>query len=165
MSLQAWLCSSFLSIAALTLTSGCASAPLWRVDGLEGALLSSRLRYVSPERSSPIVFEMFLQNGHIASFLHLTRFHWSQNSSLDATFQFGSKTGKETLPVLEGGMRIRLSDALTQELISTLQEGEEVVILIDGMEKRLLPEAFSSHFEQFTNAGFSLKKFLKGPFG
>jgi hypothetical protein len=111
----------------------------------------------------PLNFEMLCSQGEVAAFLNLTRSRWPNKSEIVAAFVSGEQTFQETLPVLEGGMRLRLSPTATQWLISALQEGREVVILIEGIEEKLRPESFSSHFEQLTAKRFSWMNLIKGP--
>lgn len=125
---------------------------------------SSRLRYCNPEGACPVLFEMLRIENDLTAFLSLSRFHWASTESVDVFIQIGAQEFKEILPVLEGGMRLRLPPEATQRVISALQEGLEVVILVDGFKEKLHPEQFNSYFEKFTGGQFSLKNFLKGPF-
>lgn len=125
---------------------------------------STRLRYLNPERACPVLFEMLRVENEISTFLSLSRSRWTSSDTLTATLRIDSQEFQETLPVLEGRMRLRLPPSATTRIISALQAGTEVVILIDGFEEKLRPEQFNSYFEKFTGRGFSLNNFLKGPF-
>ena len=130
------------------------------MEGVTSSFQSARLRYVN---STPLLCEMLCLNGEVETFLSLPRFRWSSNS-VPVHVRLETEEFQEITTPLEGGMRLRLSPTTTKRLISALQEGQEVVILVDGFEERLQPEQFGTYFEQLVGQPGGLINFLKGPF-
>ena len=114
------------------------------MEGVTSSFTSTRLRYANP---APFLFEMLCLNGEVETFLSLSRFRWSSNP-INVHFRLETEEFQEINTPLEGGMRLRLSPTTTKRLISALQEGQEVVILVDGLEERLQPEQFATYFEE-----------------
>ena len=82
---------------------------------------------------------------------------------IKAEFRIGEEKIEETLPLLEGNMRLRCSSQLTERLIVALQEGKEVIILVDGFEERLNPAHFLRAYKKLQAKETFLKNLpLKG---
>ncbi|MBI3508759.1 MAG: hypothetical protein HY069_03925 [Chlamydiia bacterium] len=75
----------------------------------------------------------------IEAYVSLTQFRFSETPTLRVKLSSGEE---ESLPVLQGRMRLRLSPTLTQRLITQLQEGHEVKISVDSFDKTLTPQDF-----------------------
>lgn len=154
----------------LLLLSGCLSPSSWYIDAIAAGDLdfdSARLCYLEQERTTPLNFELLRIGQEVLAYLSLSQFRFQPTSALcseiEAKFQIREKTFYETLPVLEGKMRLRLSSEMTERVIHALQEGQEIVILIDGFEKRLKAESFSKMYDKWVGSAAFLNNPIKGP--
>jgi hypothetical protein len=128
---------SLLLIAALT---GCGSHPEWRRDFIStGTSAFDSVRLVHEDPFSPLRFEIIRFEGEVVAYLSLMRYKFSLLGTASVTFEIGGEKSERDLPVLEGRMRIRVPAELTKKVIHALQEGEEVVIMVDGFEALLKP--------------------------
>lgn len=93
-------------------------------------------------------------------FLNLSYFRFSQNS-LPITFLIEENVFKEPVSVYEGGMRIKISEQMSNLLIQALQMGQKIDILIDGFHERLDPDQFPAAYSRFLEGG--QMNFLRGP--
>ena len=81
-------------------------------------------------------------------------------------FQLGDAPPfEETLPLLEGRMRMRLPANITEKMAQALQEGREVRILVDNMESWIFPEQFTKFYGQFLGENSFFQALWKGPTG
>ena len=133
----------------LCLLSGCSSPSAWSLHSIASgdiAFDSTRLSFISAEAHSPLVFELIQSSDRIESFIFLNRFRFTKKE-LPVTLLIDNKTIEELLLVYEGAMRIKLSEAMTAELIQALQNGHEVIILVDGFKEVLSPNQFPIEFK------------------
>lgn len=137
-------------VLCLVLLFVCGCAPTaWRLESInsgDAAFNAARLLY---QDSSPLRLELIRSGEEISSFLSLTQF-WFQPPIVKARFLLGETALEESLPVLEGSMRLRMPPKLTEQLIAALREGKKVSILVDGFEETLFPDQFSKLYEKFT---------------
>ncbi len=87
------------------------------------------------------------------TFLSLTRFRLPFSEPVHVLFAIDGDTFEESIPVHEGGMRLRLSPESTMRLIQALQEGRQVAIFLDDFEERLDPLQFADVFAKFNRKG------------
>lgn len=148
----------------LSILYGCSGPGQWTLSSISAgdiAFDSSRLTFVSAQAHPPITFEMMKFSDRIESYISLTRFRFTANSTR-VTFTIGKQSFDDLVAVNEGAMRIRLSEEFTKRLIQALQEGEEVAILVDGFDERLNPAQFTDSFSKFIGDG-GFQNFIKGP--
>ncbi|MBM3184179.1 MAG: hypothetical protein FJZ64_02610 [Chlamydiae bacterium] len=135
--------------ALLLIFTACSAPNPWKYQSIpvdDPIFDSARLTYVA---SSPLQFEIMRLGQEIEGFLNLTKHKFSSSKkTVKAEFRMGEDKIIAELPVLEGNMRVPLPLPLTNQLISALQEGKEVVILVDGFEERLNPNRFFSFYEK-----------------
>lgn len=122
---------------------------------------SARLRYISEEAHDPLRFEFLKVGQTVEAFLSLERFRFGEKE-ITVAFQMEEESFETRLLVHEGGMRIRLDPESTQIMIEALQKGKEVVILVDGFEKRVKADRFSPSFSQFLGEGYLFQNLFKG---
>lgn len=123
----------------LLLLAGCTASGPWRWEPLTSGLTECA-RLCSPSNpSSPLSFELTRFGDEIEAYVSLTQFRFSETPTLRVKLSSGEE---ESLPVLQGRMRLRLSPTLTQRLITQLQEGHEVKISVDSFDKTLTPQDF-----------------------
>ena len=79
-------------------------------------------------------------NGKVGAFLNLTQFRFKDKHEIEIFFTIDTKSFTESLPVLEGGMRLRLPEEITREIILALRNGKKVSILVDGFEQTLVSD-------------------------
>ncbi len=143
--LRAIKTNCFSAFLLFFVCSGCSPSTLWKLDTIatgNGAFDSTRLTYFNPI-SSPLQFEMICMETGIESFLNLTKYKFLPGKNgIKAQLQINGEITEEMIPVLEGKMRVRLSNMLTQSLIEALKKGQEVSIFIDGFEQHLMPDPF-----------------------
>ncbi len=140
------------------LICSCARNSDWKVDSIaaNSSFDSSRLRYL-PNGHSSLAFEMLRINTKIEAFLNLTQFRLKPSEEGDTVkvlINIGGELFEESSPLLEGRMRIRLSEEITLRMTEGLQDGKKISILVDGFEETLEPDQFASHFDRFLGKTF-----------
>lgn len=155
---------SFVSLSA------CTGSKNWQFDAIStgnSTFDSARLVYAD-SKLSPLRLEFVRLESGIEAFLSLARHRLSISSkhpeSIEAEFIIDQEKYVESLRLLEGRMRLRLSTELTEKLIQALQDGKEIGILIDGFEQKITPVYFSEFFEKLSGAPNPLGNLFKGPF-
>ncbi len=151
------------AVLFLSLLCACSTTPNpWITDSLvTGTPSFSRIRYVSPQPHPPLAFEMVKIGEEIGAFISLNRFRLA--SSTKISFTIADQLFEEEIPVHEGGMRLRLSEATTQQLIQALQDGQKIGILVDDFEEILDPDQFSRSFAKFLDENHFFQTLLRGP--
>ena len=142
--------------SVLALLCSCTANTNWAVSTIAtGVPLydSSRLKYISKEVHSPIQFELVKIGNEVEAFLSLERFHFTHLSEIKVEFKIEDQFFEDLTSVHEGAMRIRLHPETTKKLIQALQDGSQVVILVDGFEESLDGKNFSRSFSQFLGEG------------
>ncbi|HSX38817.1 MAG TPA: hypothetical protein VLE95_08360 [Chlamydiales bacterium] len=134
----------------LILLSSCAAPNSWKfesIDTQETLFSAARLLYSNGE--SPIRFEI-LRNieSEIYAFLSLTKYHFTPAREVKIEFSSNEERWEETVPLLEGNMRLRFPTEMTEKIIARLQEGKQVVMMLDGFEQCLDPAGFASQYEK-----------------
>lgn len=150
-----------IRLISLLFLCGCSAAPLWQLDDLTSNIDqfdSSRLRYAN---SDPISLEMVRVGNEISAFLSLTHSRLPQGP-LSIAFATPSKNFEDKASVHEGRMRVRLSTAATNQLISALKSGEDVVISLDGQEQKVQPDRFQASFTRFLGEKSFYETLLNG---
>lgn len=128
--------------------SSCTTAPSWQIDSIEASaeeFTSTRLRFLSNQAHSPLLFEIVSFPDQVSTFLQLSQFQFRKNPLL-IQMTIEGKTFEEKVDVYRGKMRVRLSEGWTQKIIEALQEGHQVSILVDGFEEVLTPDHLVSTF-------------------
>ena len=148
------------------LVLGCEAANQWKVDGIsagDAAFDSTRLRFADRHRDTPLAFELFRTGDELQAYLNLHQFSWDASSKVPVVFHFGDEEKTIELPLLAGGMRLKISSEVTEKIIQTLHEGEKVSIIADGFEMTLEPEYFSRNFDRFLGKRALFQNLIKGP--
>lgn len=152
-------------IFPLLLLVGCSAPTHWTTDIMStgtAAFDSKRLRYLSSQAHPPLQFEIVKIGGQMEAFLNLTHCHFSEKE-VKIQFVTQDQTFEDQALAHEGGMRVHLSAETAQKVIQTLQEGQKVVILLDGFEETLDPEQFPSSFSEFAKDGTFFPNLFRGP--
>jgi hypothetical protein len=124
------------------------AASPWKLESIAtgvGGFDSARLTYSLPD--SPLRFEILATQSGVESFLSLTRHKFTPKEAVIVELTIGGEKFVETIPILEGKMRLRFPLETTERLLLALQEGEEVAMMVDSFEGRLRAESFNSQFE------------------
>lgn len=132
----------------------CTTSQNWTCETLPGAIDSSRLTYISKEPHNPLRFEMLKIGKEVEVFISLERFHFISNNKVTVEFKIGEESFEDLVAVHEGRMRIRLHSEISEKIIQALQDGQEVVIVVDGFEETLDAIQFSSFYSQFLGKTF-----------
>ena len=134
-------------------TSCTTSTPFWQLDSIaarDKAFQSSRL--VTQDPNCPLHIEFLATESGITGFAYLTKHHFIPSKErpheIEFIYSVGDERFSEWLPLLEGGMGLRLPDSLTSTMIKTLQDGEKIDILLDGFMQRLEPYPFTKFFSK-----------------
>lgn len=109
------------------------------------------------------MIELMQVNGDIETFVSLSKFQFSSKGQVKVSLSVGEDEFEEDVPVNEGRMRLRLSSEMTGKLIQGLQDGEKVVMIVDGFEEIFDTAQFSSTFAKLKGEGSFFKGLLKGP--
>lgn len=124
------------------------AASPWKLDSISTGVESfdsARLTYSTAD--SPLRFEIMAAQDGIETFLSLTRHKFTPKEDVKVAISIGGEKSVETIPFLEGKMRLRFPLETTERILRALQEGQEVAIMVDGFEGRLSPERFLSQYE------------------
>lgn len=143
-------------LCLLGIICACSAPSSWAVNAIESeneAFDFSRLRYLSTQAHPPVLFEMIKMGDRIESFISLTRFRFTSRDQIKILFTIGEESFEDSVPVLEGAMRVKLTLQTTEKLIQALQDGHKIVILVDGFEETLDPDRFPSSFSKFVKEG------------
>jgi hypothetical protein len=150
--------------------AGCFYSNPWKCDEMAtGSSLfsSSRLRYIPADNNSPLHFEMLRIGNQTEAFLSLSQFKLVSDSdlypSVMAHFKLEDEEFKEALPLLEGGMKLKIPPDTLERLTLALQEGKKVSILVGGFEEILDPDQFAKNFDRFRGQGSFIEHILRGP--
>ena len=150
--------------------AGCAGTQSWRLDAIEAgdkAFNYTKLIYIDP-KSAPLNFEIICQDTLVEAFLYLTKHKLTppqeHPQSIDVEFTIDDQRFCESVPLLEGRMRLRLPQELAERLILALQEGKKIDILLDGFQQRLNPECFPKLYAKLVKPTDQLTNRLKGLF-
>ncbi|MBX9744542.1 MAG: hypothetical protein K2X08_04965, partial [Chlamydiales bacterium] len=150
----------FLGLSFLT---GCGTpADLWMCDAIavhQPAFTSKRLVHTPANGYPPWNIELLKIEGDIQMFISLTqgRFRPLLNDPQHINIALHIEDSKEgqvkflegESALLEGNMKICVSDSLTNACIQALQEGQKVSIVIDMLQETLEPNAFQKKFFTF----------------
>jgi hypothetical protein len=60
-------------------------------------------------------------------------------------------------------MRLKLPKEITSQIISALQDGKEVAILLDGFQQTISPSFFQERYKEFVGGTMDFFQFIKGP--
>lgn len=149
--------------------SSCSNQNCWMLEDIAAgnrAYDSSRLRYVDPNSSSPLAFEMLRVGENVEAFLTLVRGRISplENDSnlVKVRFLIDGVEYQEDLQLREGGMKVRLSLDMASKVTQGLQDGKNVSILIDEYEQALEPDQFARTFSRFLGKRFHDENLFRG---
>lgn len=120
---------------------GCSHSSSWVVNSITSGDLAfdfTRARFLSHTAHSILSFEIVKGKEPAESFISLNRFRFQTDPVL-VEMTIGDETFSEEIHVHEGAMRLKLSSLSTNRIIQALQEGKEVVILVDGFLEKLTP--------------------------
>ena len=153
-----------IDLALVLFLSACSGPALWEVDSIMAGDLSfdsSKMTFCSPEAHPPLNFALIRFGNEIGAFLTLNRFHFTSDTAR-VILEIEDEIFEDLAAVYEGRMRLKLSSESTKKVIQSLQDGKEVVILVDGFREKLEPSQFSLRFGRFSQGG-SFFNFIKGP--
>jgi len=149
--------------------AGCREAN-WKLESIPTGSYSfdtARMVYHDPKSASQLRLEFVRQKNEISSYLNLIRYRFqplaTDPPTVIALISIDGTSWNEPLPVLEGRMRLPLPSSLTQRLISALQEGKKIAILVDGFEEILFPDQFSTFYEKLMGGTIFFQNPFKGP--
>jgi len=136
--------------ALFVLLAGCSLSDPWSQDGLiegDGSFASKRLSYTPLAGHPPWRLEFFRDGDELGVFLSLVqhRFH-ALDAGVKVKISVAGEVFEEWTPVFAGGMKIKLSQRLTNTLILALQEGKKVSILVGEWEEAILAGSFKRKF-------------------
>ena len=154
-----------LSFLFVLLAFGCANPTLWKFDALETGLAefdSARLLYSDPKSASPLRFEIDRIGYEIVAYLNLAQYKLTQGPSVVVSLKIGDEVYEEELPILEGRMRLRLSQTMTRKLVLALQEGKSVKFSTDGFEETLQCDNFTPLYQKLVKNTEFLQNILQG---
>lgn len=128
---------------------------------------SARLVYFDPDSEAPFRLEFLRTGVAVDLFLSLSRYTIAPSSldpsSASVRFTIGDEVAfDESVPLLEGRMRLRFPHETTERITNGLQEGKKVTILVDGFEETLQPEFFSKLYEKLTGSAAFIRNPFKG---
>lgn len=145
--------------------TGCTASNPWKFETIstgDRSFDSSRLIY--SDNDSPLRFEIVRMESHIETFLNLKKYKFTPSDKVKIEFNIDGKKTVETVPFLEGKMRLRFPQETATKLIEALQEGKEVVIIVDGFEQHIHPDRFKKQYEKLTGESAVFRNPLKGLF-
>ena len=149
----------------LFLLAGCGVASPWHCDTISAAshqFDSSRLTYKTP--SSHLGLELLKAGDKIYAFLFLDQHRFStDNAPVKIFLTIGDEQLTEILPVRKGGMKILLSNEMSEKLILGLQEGKSAVILGGGFQETIDPADFEPAYSKFMKGESLFSNLLKDP--
>lgn len=149
----------------LLLLAGCGKGSPWHCETISAASRqfdSSRLTYKTP--SSHLGLELLKTGEKVSAFLFLDQHHFSAGNDLaKIILKIEDEEITEILPVRKGGMRILLSNEITEKLILGLQEGKVAVILGGGFQETIDPAAFDAAYSKFMKGQSPFSTLLKDP--
>lgn len=144
---------------------GCSNTSCWQVDAIatgDPRFNSTRLRYISPEKSASLTFEMRKVGDEIGACLNLTKFPLSPDC-VKLLLTINGESYDVPIVPHEGLMKVLLPPDVTNLIVQALRAGEKVGILIDDFEEKLEPEHFASAETKFLGKGFFFQDLFKGP--
>lgn len=158
----------FFPLFFLLLTN-CGSNTSWRLDSIstgEASFDSSRLSYQSP--ASHLKIEFLNISDEIRGFISLSQYRVTPSKdnphAVEVTITIDGESQSALLPLRAGKMRIGLTDEITSQIILALQEGKEVVILLNGDSATISPLSFGDFYGEFLKKRTTFSNFFKGPF-
>jgi hypothetical protein len=131
------------------LLGGCTAASPWKLESIstgEQAFDSARLIY--SEKESPLRFEIVRLDDAIQTFINLTKYKFATTDKVKIVISIDGEKIEGSVPVLEGRMRLRFPQDITEKLLYALQVGKKVAIIVDGFEERLNPESFETQYKK-----------------
>ncbi|MBI5272862.1 MAG: hypothetical protein HY861_02640 [Chlamydiia bacterium] len=157
---------AFRRMALLLLLASCTTSNPWTLDTISSGdrvFDAARLLYTDPQ-GSPLRLEFLNTESGIISFLSLAQYKFHGKAPLSVKFFIDKETLETFLSPLEGGMRLKLPEDLTLQLIKALQEGKSIVILVDDFEQTLTPGNFPTLYENLTSNTLFPANLLKRAF-
>lgn len=135
-------------VAALV---GCSALDPWSQDGIvssDGTFASKRLSYAPTSGYPPWRIEFFREGEELRAFVSLMRhrFRPADFGRVRVRLSLEGEVLEELTTLFEGGMKVKLSDRLTNSLIRALQEGKKVSILVGEWEETLEAASFKRKF-------------------
>lgn len=139
----------------------------WQIDSIAtGDARFNTVKLIHKE-DSPLNLELVRTQENIYAFLYLNQFKFhpsSQNpAAIKVKIELENQSFEELLPLLKGKMKVKISPKMTQKIISSLKDGQKVVILIDGFEKRIDEKSFPKIYDQWMGKSLFLQNSIKGP--
>lgn len=136
----------------------------WKLESIStGDRVFDAARLTYSTNDSPLRFEIVQQETGNAAFLSLMKFKFTPSQDLAIEYSINGERFEETVPLLEGKMRLRIPQETTERIIQALQDGQEVVIIVDGFERHLDSECFLGQYKKLTDRKAGLfSKYFKG---
>lgn len=146
--------------------AGCTSrVSPWKFDLLDAGLAEyncAKLTYSDEKNSSPLRFEMTRIGYEMASYIYIIQYKLGDGASIKVGLQDEDELYEEETPLLEGRMRLRLSKTMTDKLVTALQEGRRVKLVLDGFEQTLESENFLPLYQRLVKNSEFLQNIIQG---
>ena len=155
----------FRFLLLFALLTGCTASNPWKLETIstgDRSFDSARLTY--SDNDSPLRFEIVRMEANIEAFLNLKKYKFTPSDKVKIEFTIDGEKTIETVPFLEGKMRLRFPQETALKVIEALQEGQEVVIMVDGFEQRIYPELFKKQYEKLAGESAAFRNPFKGLF-
>jgi hypothetical protein len=119
---------------------------------------SAKVSYSPTTGYPPWKIELIKTNGEIGVYLSLVQHHLhplpNEPFKIKLNLSVEERNLEETIPLLEGNMKIRFPSSLALAFIQSLQDGKKVGILIDGLEETIEPDFFKETFSKLDKKRF-----------
>lgn len=139
--MRKWLCLSFFFLG------GCVGQKAWLLQSIptqEKEFYLTKLVTQDLDFSS-LELELFSNLGKIEAIL-ITKGLPLSSKTYKVCLTIDEKNCEDEALVFQGGMKLKLSEKMTQSIIESLLEGKKIDILLDGFSKTLSPDQFAENF-------------------
>lgn len=137
----------------------------WKLESIAtGDRVFDSARLIYSNSDSPLRFEIVQLETGVEAFLSLMKFKFTSLETVAMEFLINGERFEETAPLLEGKTRLRLPQETTERLIRALQDGREVVMMVDGFERHLDSERFLEQYKKLADRKAPFSNFFKGFF-
>ncbi|HEY4255387.1 MAG TPA: hypothetical protein VGM34_03465 [Chlamydiales bacterium] len=144
------------------------SAAPWRLDSIAtGDHSSDSSRLIYSTSSSHLKLEFLRIGKELFAYLFLQQHKFVPSSTnpghVELSLTLDGIETKHFLPMRHGSMRLPLPEEIKEKLISALQDGKEVGILLNGFEQTISPSLFQERYKEFVGGTVDFFQFIKGP--
>ncbi len=153
------------AVITLFCLASCTTKTPWVYESLgAGASPFDSARLTFSDAKSPLRFELVRLESGTEAFISLMRYQFPPSGPVRAAAAVLGEIREEDLPCLEGKMRLKLTESFAAWITDALQDGKEVVIMVDGFEQRLEPERFAMQYKKLTGRNTLIRNPFKGIF-